>query len=140
MKKYLLLFAAGGLLTLASCGGDSTPAETTNVDSIAAVKADSIAAALKAQSDSTIAAEAQAKADSLTMVMKADSIAAAEAAKNAKSSTKKVVTKKPVNKTETMAPEPKPLPKEPETIGNGKPKLNESKDNNTIGNGKPKLK
>ncbi|HTN18250.1 MAG TPA: hypothetical protein VL092_11250, partial [Chitinophagaceae bacterium] len=94
MKKYFLLFAAGGLLTLASCGGDSTPAETTNVDSIAAVKADSIAAVLKAQSDSAIAMAAQATADSLAQVMREDSIIAATKAAAAKGAKKVVPAKK----------------------------------------------
>lgn len=94
MKKYFLLFAAGGLLTLASCGGETTPTETLNVDSLAQVKVDSIAAAQKAISDSTIAAQAQITADSLRMVMRDDSIAAAAAkAAGRKAPAKKVVTK-----------------------------------------------
>lgn len=94
MKKYFLLFAAGGLMTLASCGGETTPTETVNVDSLAQVKVDSIAAAQKAISDSTIAAQAQITADSLRMVMRDDSIAAAAA----KAAGKKVAPKKVANK------------------------------------------
>jgi hypothetical protein len=112
MKKYFLLFAAGGLLTLASCGGDTTPAETTNVDSIAAVKADSIAAVLKAQSDSAIAMAAQATADSLAQVMREDSIIAATkaaAGKGAKTTTKKPAPKPTLSSsTGTVVTTPEP--------------------------------
>ncbi|MES2479556.1 MAG: hypothetical protein V4561_10735 [Bacteroidota bacterium] len=108
MKKYFLLFAAGGLLTLASCGGETTPTETVNVDSLAQVKVDSIAAAQKAVSDSTIAAQAQATADSLRMVMRDDSIIAATKAAGKKVPAKKVVVKKAtqVVKEETATPKP----------------------------------
>lgn len=99
MKKYFLLFAAGGLLTLASCGGDTTPAETVNVDSIAAVKADSIANAMKAESDATIAASAQASADSMARIMRDDSIVAATKASANKGNAKTTTTKKPTSNT-----------------------------------------
>lgn len=79
MKKYFLLFAAGGLITLASCGGETAPVQTLNVDSLAQVKVDSIAAVEKAKSDSMVGAQAMITADSLKAVMKADSIAAAAA-------------------------------------------------------------
>jgi polyphosphate kinase 2 (PPK2 family) len=108
MKKYFLLFAAGGLMTLASCGGETTPTETVNVDSLAQVKVDSIAAAQKAISDSTIAAQAQATADSLRMVMRDDSIIAATKAAGKKVAPKKVANK-PVNASGTQVvttPEP----------------------------------
>lgn len=135
MKKYFLFLAAGTAITLASCGGESTPAtETLNVDSLAQVKVDSIAAVEKAKSDSIIAAQAIATADSLKEVMKADSIAAAAAkAAGKKAPAKKAV--KPVNTTVVKEVTPPPPP----TIGNGKPKLTEPANNNTIGNGKPKL-
>lgn len=135
MKKYFLLFAAGGLLTLASCGGENTPTETINVDSLAQVKVDSIAAAEKAISDSTIAAQAVITADSLRMVMRDDSIAAAAAkAAGRKAPAKRVVTKSTTTEVEVAPPPP------PQTIGNGKPKMGDkTQDNNTIGNGKPKM-
>jgi len=107
MKKYFLLFAAGGLLTLASCGGETTPTETLNVDSLAQVKVDSIAAAEKAISDSTIAAQAVKTADSLRMVMREDSIAAAAAkAAGKKAPAKKAVVTKATATEVVATPEP----------------------------------
>lgn len=107
MKKYFLLFAAGGLLTLASCGGENTPTETINVDSLAQVKVDSIAAAEKAISDSTIAAQALITADSLRMVMRDDSIAAAAAkAAGRKAPAKKAVVTKSTTTEVIATPEP----------------------------------
>lgn len=95
MKKYFLLFAAGGLITLASCGGETAPVQTLNVDSLAQVKVDSIAAVEKAKSDSMVAAQAMITADSLKAVMTADSIAAAAAkAAGKKVPAKKVIAKK----------------------------------------------
>lgn len=107
MKKYFLLFAAGGIITLASCGGETAPVQTLNVDSLAQVKVDSIAAVEKAKSDSMVAAQAMITADSLKAVMKADSIAdaaakaagkkAAAPAKKATSTPKKEIKTTPVN-------------------------------------------
>lgn len=112
MKKYFLLFAAGGLMTLASCGGETTPTETVNVDSLAQVKVDSIAAAQKAISDSTIAAQAQATADSLRMAMRDDSIIAATKAAGKKVAPKKVAPKKVATANQTA---------ERVTVDEGKP-------------------
>lgn len=135
MKKYFLLFSAGATITLASCGGDSNTAEQTiNVDSLAQVKVDSIAAVEKAKTDSLIAATAKATADSIEAVRIADSIAKASKApaKRTTSSSKKSTNKTAIN-TEVVATPP------PQSIGNGKPKMTEEKQNNTIGDGKPKL-
>lgn len=133
MKKYFLLFAAGGLITLASCGGETAPEQTLNVDSLAQVKVDSIAAVEKAKSDSMVAAQAMVTADSLKAVMVADSIAEAAA----KAAGKKVPAKKVVK---TTAPKEVTPPPPPPTIGNGKPKMgDQSQNNSTIGNGKPKM-
>ena len=92
MKKHFLLFAAGGLITMASCGGETATVQTLNVDSLAQVKVDSIAAVEKAKSDSIVAAQAVIIADSLKAIMKADSIAnAAALAAGKKGPTKKVI-------------------------------------------------
>ncbi|MCC6187380.1 MAG: hypothetical protein IT256_09530 [Chitinophagaceae bacterium] len=113
MKKYFLLFAAGGILTLASCGGEATPTETINVDSLAQVKVDSMAAIEKAKSDSTLLATAQTTADSLMQVMREDSIAAAAAkAAGKKVPAKKVVVTKSTATEVVATPEPPKSDKE----------------------------
>jgi hypothetical protein len=112
MKKYFLLFAAGGFITLASCGGDTAPVQTVNIDSLAQVKVDSIAALEKAKSDSMVTAQAVLTADSLKAIMKADSIAnaaAQSAGKNAPA--KKVVgpkTKEVVKEGTAVSTAPQP--------------------------------
>lgn len=109
MKKYFLLFAAGSALALASCGGESTAPAAVNVDSIANVKADSIAAAAKAESEAKLAAQAQATADSLAEVAKMDSVARAAAAKATKSTAKKVAPKTQPKATTVVATRPMPV-------------------------------
>lgn len=72
MKKYASLLLAGAALTLASCGNNENNATQEQIDSMAAYRADTMAAALKAQNDSLINAMAQMRADS---ALRADSIA-----------------------------------------------------------------
>lgn len=117
MKKYFLLFAAGGLLTLASCGGETKPTEAPiNADSLAKAKVDSATAAMKAENEAAMAAREKAVSDSLAMVAQADSIANAEkaaiAAKNSKTAAKKVVAKKPTTKVTPPTPPPPPPSKQ----------------------------
>jgi hypothetical protein len=111
MKKYFLLFAAGGLLTLASCGGETKPTESpVNTDSIEKAKVDSATNAMKAANDSTVAAATQAAKDSMAAIMLKDSIANAEkvaaAAKHGKTTAKKVETHKPTTGKVTPPPPP----------------------------------
>jgi hypothetical protein len=101
MKKYFLLFAAGGLLTLASCGGENKPAEAViNADSLAKVKVDSATNAMKAQEEATLAAATKAAEDSIAAATaKADSIAHAAkktTTEHAKPAAKKVTAPKVV--------------------------------------------
>jgi hypothetical protein len=101
MKKYFLLFATGGLLTLASCGGENKPTEAViNADSLSKVRVDSATNAMKAQEDSTLAAATKAAEDSIAAATaKADSIANAAkktATQHAKPAAKKVTAPKVV--------------------------------------------
>lgn len=124
------------MFLLASCGGETTKTEETiNVDSLAQVKVDSIAAVEKAKNDSLVAATATKTADSLREVMLKDSIANAEKLNAAKKAPAKKVTKT----VQASAPKEITPPPPPPTIGNGKPKLGDNQNSNTIGNGKPKL-
>jgi hypothetical protein len=125
MKKYFLLFAAGGIITLASCGGETAPVQTLNVDSLAQVKADSMAAALKAESDAAIAAAAVASADSMMAIMKADSIAAAAAKAAGKKIAPKKVAKKGVSSINTTEPKVTPPPPPTQTVDPQKQRNNQ---------------
>jgi hypothetical protein len=112
MKKYFLFFAAGGFITLASCGSNTAPIQTLNIDSIAQVKVDSIAAVEKAKSDSMVTAQAVMTADSLKAVMKADSIADAAAQSAGKNAPAKKVIKTKAPKEVTPPPPPPKSDKE----------------------------
>jgi hypothetical protein len=106
MKKYLLLFAAGCFITLASCGGETAPVQTLNVDSLAQVKIDSIAAVEKAKSDSMVTAQAMITADSLKDILKADSIADAATKTASKKAPAIKVIKTAIPKEVTPPPPP----------------------------------
>lgn len=130
MKQRLLILAAGVAVAFAACTGSNNEGSYSQeqIDSLAKVKADSIAAALKAQTDSTIAAQAQKTADSLRI---ADSLYRAGQKTGTPTTVVKKNTKPPVKE--------EPKKEEPKTIGNGKPKMGNQNDANTIGNGKPKM-
>lgn len=146
MKQRLLILAAATAVAFAACNGGNNEGSYSQaqVDSIAKAKEDSIATAMKLQTDSTIAAEAQ-RNDSLRV---ADSIANATtkgaSATNVKKNSKPTPSKPAPPKEEPKRPKPETVgngkPKagnqEATTIGNGKPKAGNQ--NNTIGNGKPK--
>jgi hypothetical protein len=111
MKQSLLILAAATAVAFAACNGGNNEGSYTQaqVDSIAKVKSDSIAAALKAQTDSTIAATAAAEARSADSLRVIDSIIAAT-----KKTTPTTVGKKTGGKKGTTAPtkeEPKVEPK-----------------------------
>lgn len=131
MKKYFLLFAAGGLLTLASCGGETKPTEAPiNADSLAKAKVDSATAAMKAENEAAMAAKEKAVSDSLAMVAKADSIAKAEIAAAEKHTTtaKKAVTHKATTKAApTAAPAPNSKSKWDDNAGKTEKKADPSK-------------
>ncbi len=136
MKQRLLILATGVAVAFAACNGGNNEGSYSQaqLDSISKAKTDSVAAALKAQNDSTIAAQAQKTADSLRV---ADSLFNA----GKKNGTATVVKKntKPTKPTTKPPVKEEPKKEEPKTIGNGKPKMGNQNDANTIGNGKPKM-
>lgn len=69
MKQRLLILAAGAAIAFTACnsGSEEGSYSQAQIDSIASAKADSMAAALKMQNDSAIAAQAQKTADSLRL-------------------------------------------------------------------------
>jgi hypothetical protein len=115
MKQSLLILAAATAVAFAACNGGNNEGSYTQaqVDSIAKVKSDSIAAAMNAQNDSTIAATAAAAARTADSIRVIDSIIAAT-----KKTTTTTVVKKTggkgttttTTKTETKV-EPKPVDK-----------------------------
>jgi uncharacterized Zn ribbon protein len=116
MKKSLFIFAAAAAVAFASCNGGNNEGSYTQaqVDSMAKVKSDSVAAAMKAQNDSTIAATASAEARTADSLRVIDSIVAAT-----KKTTTTTVIKKTggkgtttTTKTETKVEEPKLTPEE----------------------------
>lgn len=111
MKKSLLILAAATAVAFAACNGgnDEGSYSQAQVDSIAKVKSDSMAAAMKAQTDSTIAAKAAADARSADSLHVIDSIMA-----STKKTTTTTVVKKggskgttTTTKTETKTEDPK---------------------------------
>lgn len=92
MKQSLLILAAATAVAFAACNGGNNEGSYTQaqVDSITKVKSDSAAAALKAQTDSTIAATAAAEARTADSLRVIDSIIA---------STKKTTTTTVIKKT-----------------------------------------
>lgn len=127
MKKYFLLFAAGGLLTLASCGGENKPTEVViNADSLAKVKVDSATNAMKAQEDSTLAAATKAAEDSIAAATaKADSIA--NAAKKTTTQHTKPAAKKVEAPKVVAAPAPNSKTKWDDNAGKTEKKAEPSK-------------
>ncbi len=97
MKKYASLLLAAATMAVASCGSNQSANTQAQIDSLAAARADSMAAAMKVQNDSTINAMAKMKADS---TMRADSIANAMA----KATTKPVTTNHTAKKTTSTKP------------------------------------
>ena len=97
MKKYASLLLAGAALAVASCGNNENTTTQEQIDSMAAYRADTMAAALKAQNDSLINAMAQMRADS---ALRADSIARVMA--NSKSTS--TTTRTTVTQTSTTRP------------------------------------
>jgi uncharacterized protein YdeI (BOF family) len=137
MKQSLLILAAATAVAFAACNGGNNEGSYTQaqVDSMAKAKTDSVAAAMKAQTDSTIAATAAAEARTADSLRVIDSIIAATKKTTTTTVVKKTGGKKGTTTTTTKT-ETKVEPK-PETIGNGKPKAG-NQNSNTIGNGKPK--
>ena len=124
MKKQTLFLVAGGMLAFASCNNEGAGGYTdAQVDSMVNARVELIQAELEAQNDSLINARAYEIADSIIAASKG-------VTKTTSKSTKPT----------TSATPPKEEPK-PATIGNGKPKIGDKKnqDDNTIGNGKPKI-
>jgi hypothetical protein len=108
---------------------------------MAKVQSDSVAAAMKAQNDSTIAAQATAAARSADSLRVIDSILA-----TTKKTTTTTVIKKTGGKkgTTTTTKEETKVEEKPATIGKGKPAMGdnnktEEKGSETIGKGKPKM-
>ena len=112
MKQSLLILAAATAVAFAACNGGNKEGSYTQaqVDSIAKVQSDSIAAAMNAKNDSTIAATATAAARTADSIRVIDSIIAA----TKKTTTTTVIKKTSGNKgttttkTETKVEEPKP--------------------------------
>ncbi len=113
MKKSLLILAAASAVAFAACNGGNNEGSYTQaqVDSIAKVKSDSIAAAMKNQTDSTIAAEAMAKARSADSLRVIDSIIAS----TKKTTTTTVVKKGGSKGTTTTTTKTEPKVEEPKT-------------------------
>jgi hypothetical protein len=74
MKKLAILLVAGAVAGLTSCGSNENNSSKEQIDSMATVRTDTMAAALKAQNDSLINAMAKMRADS---ALRADSISKA---------------------------------------------------------------
>jgi len=105
MKKYILLFGAGSMLALASCGGGETKPEESQqaIDSAVNAKMQVKEAEMKAYNDSIINAAAIEKA-------KADSIKAAAEQIKASGGKSTGKTSKPSSKPTPPPPPPTPAP------------------------------
>jgi hypothetical protein len=117
MKQSLLILAATTAVAFAACNGGNKEGSYTQaqVDSMAKVQSDSIAAAMKAQTDSTIAATAAAEARTADSLRVIDSIVAATKKTTTTTVIKKTGGKKgttTTTKTETKVEEPKLTPEE----------------------------
>lgn len=98
MKKYASLLLAGAALAVASCGNNENNATQEQIDSMAAYRADTMAAAIKAQNDSLINAMAKMRADS---ALRADSMA------RVMGSNTRTTTKTTTHTTQTTTTKPK---------------------------------
>lgn len=113
MKQSLLILAAATAVAFAACNGGNNEGSYTQaqVDSMAKVQSDSIAAAMKAQNDSTIAATATAEARSADSLRVIDSIIAATKKTTTTTVVKKNGGKKGTTTTTTTKEEVKVEPK-----------------------------
>lgn len=137
MKQRLLILAAATSVIFAACNGGNNEGSLTQeqADSLAKVKTDSVAAALKAQNDSTIAAQAAAEARIADSIRVADSLLAAGKKAGAASVPKKTTStskpSKPPVKEEPVKEEPKKSTQdskfENRTNPSGNPTISEEK-------------
>jgi len=139
MKKSLLVLGVG-MLALYSCNsGSNAAAEQAKADSIANAQKVQDAAAAQAKQDSITNA---ANAQTMQAQAQADSLKGAMAQQQKDAKTTKTVIVHEGEHHHGGAKETAPAPAQ--TIGNGKPSMNNtnqnSKSNNgTVGNGKPKM-
>ncbi|MFA6060229.1 MAG: hypothetical protein WC756_18660 [Taibaiella sp.] len=148
MKQSLLILAAATAVAFAACNGGNNEGSYTQaqVDSMAKVQSDSIAAAMKAQTDSTIAATAAAEARSADSLRVIDSIIAATKKTTTTTVVKKTGGKKGTTTTTTKEEtkvEPKPTKQDDKfnnringtkTISEEKAKSQDDKFNRRSGN------
>lgn len=122
-KNILLVGAA--IVSLAACKQEAKAPTEAEIDKLVNEKVEKAKQDMQTSCDEMIMAMANAKADSILGV-----------ALN-KPATRTVVAK-PKKVTPTKKT-PVVKEKEPETVGNGKPKMGGSKAAGTVGNGKPKM-